>query len=92
MPLVMLILLSGGLALGFVWKRNLFPVVLIALGIAIGLGIWIGDWSFMRSPSYVLRNIIYMSLAIAGYFGVIITPMVAGSVAGFFLRKALCRK
>jgi hypothetical protein len=86
---VMVILGCGGLALGFVWKRKLPSVLILSFLIAVGFGIYLGTWSFLQSPSYVLRNAIYMTLTVSGYFAMIVMPTVAGTVAGYYLREAL---
>ena len=84
---VMVILACGGLALGFLWKRKLPSVLLLSFLIAVGFGICLGKWSFVQSPSYFLRNVIYMTLTIGGYFAMIVVPTVAGTIAGYYLRE-----
>ena len=92
MMLVMVILLFGGVALGFLWRRGLLSILLISCAIAVGFGLCLGDWSFLHSASYFWRNAIYMTLTIGGYFTMVVLPTVAGTVAGYFLRQGICRR
>ena len=92
MPIVMVILMFGGLALGFLWRRSLPPVLLVSFVVAVGFGIYLGDWSFLRPASSIWRNLIYDVLTVGGYFVMIIAPTIAGTVAGFFLRQGLCKR
>jgi MFS family permease len=78
--------------LDILWRRNLPLLIAVSLVIGFGFGVYLGDWSFIRSPAYFWRNIIYMTLTLGGYFAMIIGPMVAGTIAGYFLRKGICRK
>jgi hypothetical protein len=92
MPIAVVILLGGGLVLGLFWKRGLLPLLLVSFVVAVGFGIYFGDWSFLRPVSSIWHNLISIVLMVGGYFVIFVVPTIAGTVTGYFLRQGFNKK
>ncbi len=92
MPAVPVIMFIASLVLGLLWKRSLLSLLVIAFVIAVGFGIWFGNWSFLFPPASLLRNLIYITITTAGYLVFFIPPALLGAVLGNLLRNGVRKK
>ncbi len=82
----------GSLVLGFFWKRGPLSLLITAYIIAMGFGIYLGNWSFLKPPSLIWRNLIYITITTVGYFVFFIPPALVGAALGNVLRNRIRKK
>jgi len=92
MPAVPLIMFFGSLVLGLFWKRGPLSLLIITYVIAVGFGIYLGDWSFLKPPTLILRNLIYITITTVGYFVFFVVPALFGAILGNLLRNSIRKK
>jgi len=92
MPAVPLIMFLASLVLGLLWKRGLASLLVIVFIIAVGFGIYLGNWSFLFPLASLLRNLIYITITTAGYFVFFVPPALVGAVLGNLLRNSIRKK
>ena len=82
----------GCLVLGLVWKRGMLSLLIVTYVIAVGLGIYLGNWSFLKPPVSILHNLIYITVTCAGYFVFFVLPAMFGAILGNVLRNSRYKK
>ena len=91
MPEVIAIMFSVLLALGFVWRRSIVSLILLAGVVGLAAAVLVGDWSFVSQIFTRLDLFIYYSAVILGYIAFFVAPGVSGALAGFGMRR-VCRR
>jgi hypothetical protein len=92
MPAVPIIMFFVSLVLGLLWKRGLPSLLITTFVIAVGFGIYLGNWSFLFPLASLLRNLIYITITTVGYFVFFIPPALVGAVLGNLLRNSVRKK
>jgi hypothetical protein len=89
MPAVPVIMFFVSLVLGLLWKRGLPSLLVITFIIAVGFGVYLGNWAFLFPLSSLLHNLIYIAITMVGYFGLFIPAALVGAVLGNVLRNSI---
>lgn len=75
MLLVPVIMFCASLVLGLFWKRGAPSLLITTFVIAVGLGIYLGNWSFLFPLASLWRNLIYIGATMTGYFIFLSLPL-----------------
>jgi hypothetical protein len=92
MLFVPVIMFCACLVLGLFWKRSVPSLLITTFVIAVGLGMYLGNWSFLFPLASLWHNLIYIGATVMGYFIFFVPPAVLGAALGKILRHGFRKK